>query len=182
MTTAPAPSPGQRITHYGTEVFLGGILIGAAGSLYEAITGNYLPWWLRIWGTVGIFGGIYLMKRHGARLCDQCIARWPLDPTAEVRRHDHRLRRFHLVMDSLEYGGTAKVWIAVGIFLVVVTLLPQPFDNLLIFIANVGLFAFFLAGRTHDQLEPWCPYCRRGRDDDHFFPEPVTPPAAKITK
>lgn len=123
---------------------------------------------------------------HDRKLCDACIAGWPLDPQSEVQRRRHWLRMEH------RWDGATRpvVWfwvllvLAISVGLLVLTITtdlhwPQV-------VMQTAIYVFFaLTGysrHVHKRLEPWCPWCHRDDGDEHFHPEPVAPPSVRADR
>lgn len=120
---------------------------------------------------------------HDHKLCDECIAAWPLDPQAEVEQRRGWLRMEHRWADVRRWITVAISIVVVGIAVglaVMVVVTGQSWPQRAFSIALYVWFGSTAYSRhVHKRLEPWCPWCHRDDGDDHFHPEPVTPPSVK---
>lgn len=124
---------------------------------------------------------------HERKLCEACIAAWPLDPQGEVERY----RRW-LHMEHRWDGGSRRRLAAFGALviaysvIILVLTLALPAFSWPTTIWLITLYGFLIASgyarHIHHRLEPWCPWCHRGRGGDHFNPDPVTPPSVKADR
>lgn len=150
----------------------------------------FLPPVPGVWVLLGSFA-VYITLTiaevaHDHKLCDACIAGWPLDPQAEVEQRRGWLRMEHRWVDARRWliwvVAVAAMVVAVGLATLVVLsdqVWPQRVFSLALYVF-FGLAAY--ARHVHKRLQPWCPWCHRDDGDDHFHPEPVTPPSVKADR
>ena len=124
--------------------------------------------------------------RHDHKLCDACIANWPLDPQTEVDRGrrwlhmDHRWSDAPKLRLALMLGALAVMsLLLVALLFTTDTLWPSQLFNAGVYVV-LALSAY--ARHVHKRLQPWCPWCHRDDGDDHFHPEPVTPPSVRADR
>lgn len=113
--------------------------------------------------------------------CDFCKERMPLNAPEQGERYSQALINRHNGRRTLVLFLAA---ISVPIFMTfVLKPLLGPFTAFGIVPLWALMMYFGWLDRKHDQLQPWCPICRRRGDDgdDHpvVVPEP-TPPSAKV--
>lgn len=138
-----------------------------------------------LWAVANVAAMIALIiteSRHDRRLCERCIADWPLNPEESVRRARRRLRAFHWLVERLPRRHQYALMAAIAV----------PYMAAGIWLSDFG-FAVFSAGlysligmgavvnRAHWKLQPWCPQCRGGGGDT-FSPDPVTPPSVRADR
>lgn len=122
---------------------------------------------------------------HDRRLCDVCVAGWPLDPQAEVDRQRRWLHFDHRWVDAPRGRVTVLcvVLVVASLLLAAVVFFtdqrwPQQVYSLALYLF-FGLAAY--ARHVHKRLQPWCPWCHRD-DGEHFHPEPVAPPSVQADR
>lgn len=145
------------------------------GSLIASAAGEHL---VTQWATSPVAAVLVISAlagiQHKDYLCTACAANFPLDAQREADEHMHHLKRYHrnagwmagsylvlmfttIFFDSKWFGGYgSEIVFAVLLFTLLLPIVRW--------------------GRTHSRLQPWCPWCRRGRgggDDGEF--EPVAP-------
>lgn len=110
--------------------------------------------------TVGVLGVLFASFQHTRELCERCIGRVPLDPTAAVNRSRPALKAVH---------RNKVLIIPIVVFVLAGMVLPEHswwahlFNSLAM---GSCLTANVCTGR-HRLLEPWCPFCHRGDGDDN---------------
>lgn len=107
--------------------------------------------------------------------CPRCVQEMPADGPAEAERHAHALwlqhhqGRLGLYFVLIYFGSFAAGWIAGA---------PETIPGQVIGGAcHLGWVPMFYCDGQHHRLRPWCPWCRRGRDDDDEAPAPPPVPA-----
>jgi hypothetical protein len=118
---------------------------------------------------------IYAAYQHERALCPDCLGAMPLDPAEEVERKRRWLRAMHWLVESrwrLSYVICA--YSAVGF--VVSWILPRTILIPVVWFA-VLIVTLNRLTDTHRTLQPWCPWCRRGKDNDEEVVEPQPDPA-----
>jgi hypothetical protein len=163
------------------------LLIPTGGALY--IASHLLPTDLlaarstvSLLGTACIIAAIVFDRKHSGRLCEVCIAKWPLNPEPLVQRRMRWLRLWH----QLANGGRVVRWTMLGVLL---ALTGASFlsDNTwyrvsLLIVTYTLISGLDLLFRVHARLDAWCPWCRGdgGDDDVELVPPPV--PTARGTR
>lgn len=112
-----------------------------------------------------------MMRRHDRRLCEQCMASLPLNPSEQAARHVRRLWVTHA-------GSQPRLVVPYLAALVGVNFVPGPLGRLLWALLQASMIYLILAYSTHRRLQPWCPWCRGGGgggedEDDPVSPDPV---------
>jgi len=129
------------------------------------------------WVIGGVMIGAFLVHFGHLRgaLCEDCIAAMPLDGHEAARSRKVFLRAFHKLHDGpyamllLLVGMVAMMFVG-GIFE------KRSIPYLLVYSAvNLVLVGFYLTLGIHRRLQPWCPQCHWGRDDDDEETEAPTP-------
>lgn len=107
---------------------------------------------------------------HDDRLCLRCIADSPANPALVVERRRPLLRLFHSATTGAGIATlvvVAAVGVAAGLFI-------RPGWGDLVLILPLGTMVLTV---LHRRVEPWCPYCGWGRDDDgEDTPDPTPDP------
>lgn len=119
----------------------------------------------------GLVGIVFAGMKHDRELCERCMARMPLDSDAAVRRNRPILKARH---HSWWILGTV-----IGL-LVIQDLFPAHSwkSGAVATLGNVVIALFFFVVDRHNRLQPWCPWCRGGGDDEALVPD--TPPGDRI--
>jgi hypothetical protein len=117
---------------------------------------------------------------HGRSLCERCASEAPLNPGMEAERCDRRLRQMHWIGDMPPFVVlTAGFLVIVAVNVAGAVLrLGAPTTLALI---GIGLYVNVIT-RTHNRLQPWCPYCRRGRGDGDPAVTPTPDPAGVVKR
>jgi hypothetical protein len=107
---------------------------------------------------------------HNRRLCERCIASLPLDAAAVAGRYAVRFRVAHLFERKL----FALCYLAVVAGSAV--LHSHPVGRYGWAAAEASLVYLLLVYVTHQRLQPWCPHCRNGGEEQRTptTPNPVT--------
>jgi len=107
---------------------------------------------------------------HNRRLCERCIASMPLDAAAVASRYAVRFRVAHL----FEHKLFAACYLAglVGCSL----LSTDPVGRYGWAVAQASLVYLLLVYGTHQRLQPWCPRCGNGGEEQSAptAPTPVS--------
>ena len=97
---------------------------------------------------------------HANRLCEDCIAEWPLNPETEVKKRKRYIDAYHVIVTTgrrmigmwlvfiSAWIGTAFLLHSAGV----------KTDVNAIFMLPVALM--MLTFYKHDFIRPWCPKCR----------------------
>jgi len=133
----------------------------------------YVPWPVPlILIPLAVFLGLSLLV-HNRHLCERCIAALPLDAATVASRYAVRFRVAHLFESRLFaacYVGT----LAVAAFLY-----GHPVGRFVWAAAEASLVYLLLVYVTHQRLQPWCPYCRNGGEEQHA-PTPPNPVSTRL--
>ena len=131
--------------------------------------------WLILWFALVLTAGAWAFGPsmiHDHRPCVQCAGSWPMNPAEMAERRRRWLWIAHRGL-VLYLGGFLAAWVVVFLFFRGTPLLL------------VYLLAWYpvqqRSHRLHNQLQPWCPYCkhrRRDDDEDVVVPDP-TPSASR---
>ena len=114
---------------------------------------------------VALFLGLSILA-HNRQLCERCIAALPLDASTVAARYAIRFRVAHLFESKL----FALCYLAalVGSSL----LSAHPVGRYGWAVAEASLVYLLVVYVTHQRLQPWCPYCRGGGEEQAA---PTTP-------
>lgn len=157
-----------------------------ASNVLMAVVPQSVMWaqWTLVW-TGYIFGLLPLvMSYYGDQVhvrawdCPTCVARTPiLNSAEEVERQRPRLRWVHDRKRVLTYAAESF-----ALFLAAPFLIPgSPIWRQAVALPWYAVWIYTcLAGEAHRNLQPWCPWCRRGGDGD--VPVDVVPPNPVGTK
>ncbi|HWH00508.1 MAG TPA: hypothetical protein VNV66_14555 [Pilimelia sp.] len=103
---------------------------------------------------------------HNRRLCERCIASLPLDAAAVANRYALRFRTAHLFENRL---------LAVGYLVAVAAAsfgYAHPVGRYGWAAAEASLVYLLFVYVTHQRLQPWCPHCENGGQEQS---SPTTP-------
>jgi hypothetical protein len=143
------------------------ILVGAliALTLLPAVA-SFVPWQAQVvLLAVAVFLGLSILA-HNRRLCERCIASLPLDASTVADRYAVRFRVAHLFesrLFALCYLGA----VAGSSFLY-----SHPVGRYGWAVAQASLVYLLLVYVTHQRLQPWCPHCKNGGEEQTA---PTTP-------
>lgn len=153
-----------------------------------AIPTNILPAWFTAVGTSLLVMAWFAMNDHERKLCDRCIAQWPLDPQAEVVKHDRALRGVHFLYNHRpRWGGRYGLSILFAVlFLAIyapVSVFGPEWARWLVDAALNLVFIPWLLWVTyqHKRLDGWCPYCRH-RGPGQMTADPVPQPTVRADR
>ncbi|KUM97357.1 hypothetical protein AQI95_41800 [Streptomyces yokosukanensis] len=166
-----------RIRHYGLP------LITAALGAYTAAmwalppSHNWQGRAVRLTALTAIAAGTFLAQAHEqGTLCERC-GQLPEDVEARARR-----RRPLLAWDHITRGTQRRHRVSEAIFWALVIgpmLAPAAWGPALATAGFAWVTTDLWATRMHNRLAWWCPWCRRGGDDENTpAPEPRIPLAA----
>jgi hypothetical protein len=109
------------------------------------------------------------MRRHDRRLCEQCVAAMPLNPSEEASRYRRRFWTAH----SLSEPRYLVPYLVVLIGSNFASSAPGRIAWALIQSSMIYLIA---AQVTHRRLQPWCPWCRDDGGGEHVDEAPPVLP------
>lgn len=161
-----------RFAHYSRQ-YTPLILMAGIGWSYIPLGSN--PWWLRVLNILYVYATTYAIWAgisHTARLCDRCIARFPLNGSELAATRRHRLWANHFHWKRWIFGPLAAelmiqfVGPRFGLRGMWNALAWTPF-------ALLFIWGYWRIMMTHDRLSAWCPWCRHNRPpDDVLEPDP----------
>src|SRR5205814_4149611 len=96
---------------------------------------------------------------HNRRLCARCIAALPLDASAVADRYALRFRVAHLFESKLFALGYLAVVLGSSL------MYAHPVGRYAWAAVEASLMYLLVVYVTHQRLQPWCPYCRNGGDE-----------------
>ena len=153
------------IGHY-APWFLSAVIAGLIVLTLIPAASTAVPWALLLaLVPLAIVAGGYILD-HNRRLCERCIGAMPLDPSTVAARYAIRFRVAHLFERKL---------FAIGYLAVVVgslVLYDNPVGRYGCAITQASLVYLMLVYITHQRLQPWCPFCRHGGEEQSA---PTTP-------
>jgi hypothetical protein len=110
---------------------------------------------------------------HNRGLCERCIASMPLEATAVAGRYSARFRVAHFFEHKLfAFGYVAAL---VGFSL----LYFHPLGKYAWAAAQASLAYLLLVYTTHQRLQPWCPQCASG-GEEQLTPTAPTPVSSTL--
>jgi hypothetical protein len=130
----------------------------------------FIPWpVLAAVLVVAFFMGTSI-RSHNRRLCERCIASLPLDAPTVASRYARRFRVAHLFENKLFALCYLIVLVASSL------LYGNPIGRFGWAVAAASLVYLLSVYVTHQRLQPWCPYCRNGGEDQvsPSTPSPVS--------
>jgi len=156
---------GRIVGHYAPRLLLGIVATLVVLTLVPAAA-DLVPWPASLALLTGaVLLGVSLVA-HNRRLCERCIAALPLDASMVASRYRVRFRVAHLFESRLFVLG----------YLIVLTgsalLSASPLGRYLWAAVEASLGYLLLVYVTHRRLQPWCPYCRNGGEEQRA---PTTP-------
>ncbi len=104
---------------------------------------------------------------HNRRLCERCIASLPLDAATVAGRYAVRFRVAHLFESRL--FALCYLGALVGSSL----LYSHPVGRYGWAVAEASLGYLLLVYVTHQRLQPWCPQCKNGGEEQPARPTPT---------
>jgi hypothetical protein len=162
---------GKTVGHYAPWFLVA--LVGAFIGLTLAPDAfSFLSWQvLIVLLAFALFSGVSILL-HNRQLCERCIAALPLDAATVADRYSLRFRTAHLFERKL---------IAIGYLATVLAssfLSTHPVGRYAWALAQVSLIYLVLVYVTHQRLQPWCPYCKNGGEEQNA-PTPPRPIPAR---
>lgn len=169
------------------------VLLGTAHTFAIAITPelkgplNWVMWPLVIAHGFGLF---FLGRQHEPVTCAACWDRFPINPEEQAaRRARPSLAFVHVVMwvggwinripfmDVLTSAFLASMLMMMALVSAARIFIGPPWISMVLL-----FYILFLvhSAQRHAQLQPWCPWCRRGGDDDKEPEEPEPQPSTGI--
>ena len=146
-------------------------LVGAliALTLVPAVSSR-VPWLVLVaLLAVAVFLGLSILA-HNRHLCERCIASLPLDAATVAARYAVRFRIAHLFESKL-FALCYLAGLVGSSFLY-----SHPVGRYGWALAQGSLVYLLLVYVTHQRLQPWCPHCRNGGEEQAAptTPSPVT--------
>ena len=133
-----------------------------------------LAYWQALLGLLVVAAFLaYALFKHHRGLCEHCAAALPLDAAAVASRYGARFRVVHL----FERKG-----LAVGYLAAVVAasfLYEHPVGRFAWAVAQASLAYLLIVYVTHQRLQPWCPDCRAG-GEEQVTPSTPTPVSTSV--
>ncbi len=160
------------IGHYAPwllAALVGGLVVM---TLVPAVS-SAVPWQLLL---LALAAAVYLgfsVLSHNRHICERCIASLPLDASATAVRYAVRFRVAHLFERKL---------FALGYLSAVMTsalLHSHAVGRYGWALAESSLVYLLLVYVTHQRLQPWCPHCRNG-GEEQTTPTTPNPVASRI--
>jgi hypothetical protein len=107
---------------------------------------------------------------HTRRLCERCVAALPLDAAKVADRYGRRFRIAHLFESKLFALGYLVVVAGASFFY------DDPIGKYPVAAIQASLAYLLFAYVTHQRLQPWCPHCKHGGEEQitPVTPTPVT--------
>lgn len=164
--------------HWGEHALVGAMVVGSASDWTPVSdkVSDIIGW--MVGGAMIVAFVVHFSHLRGA-LCEDCIKAMPLDGHETARRRKPLLWAYHRLYDS----RNTMLYVLLG--LVAVSALAGNFlekrsaPSLILFnLVTLGIIGIYVANGVHRRLQPWCPYCRWGRDDED---ETVAPAPAPVT-
>jgi hypothetical protein len=117
-----------------------------------------------------LVGMILTRWRHAGRLCEACIAEWPLDPETEVSKRMRYINAYHFILDSARRAVSIFV-VFIAAWIASMLLFRAPVVDA---VFGLPLALLMLTFYKHDFIRPWCPKCRRWDDGGghEWVPDP----------
>lgn len=134
---------------------------------------TYVPWQVLALVLVATALLAVSVFAHNRRLCERCIAAMPLDASTVASRYAARFRVAHLFESKL----SALLYLAVLVGLS--TLYTDPVGRYGWAAAQASLVYLLLAYVAHQRLQPWCPRCRNG-GEEQTAPAVPTPVSTQV--
>ena len=157
----------QRLGHHAGEV----LILAIAGVIIVGL--HPLPGVFALTGALALILVVLVswlaMRRHDRRLCEQCVAAMPLNPSEQATRYRRRFWTAH----SLSEPRYLLPYLTVLIGSNFATSGPGRVAWALIQSSMIYLIA---AQATHRRLQPWCPWCREDGGGEHVAEEPPVLP------
>jgi hypothetical protein len=156
-----------RIGHHASAMLIASI--GGA-----VVLGMYpLPGVFSFSVPIALFGFVllswFLMRQHDRRLCEQCMASMPLNPSEEAVRYKRRFWMAHT-------GSEPRFLIPYLAVLIGSNFTTTTVGRVGWAIVQLSMIYLILAHSTHRRLQPWCPWCSDGGGGEHVDETPPVLP------
>jgi hypothetical protein len=109
------------------------------------------------------------LRRHDRRLCEQCVAAMPLNPSAQATKYRRRFWTAHHLSEPRYLVPYLVVLIGSNF----ATSTPGRIGWALV---QSSMLFLILAYSTHRRLQPWCPWCSDGGGGDDVTETPPVLP------
>jgi len=109
-----------------------------------------------------------ILRRHDRRLCEQCVAALPLNPSGRAAGYRFRFRLAHL-------GSRPDALAAYFAVLVGTNFIPGVVGKALWTAAQLSMIYLIRSYVAHRRLQPWCPWCSDGAGGSELIDDPVAP-------
>jgi hypothetical protein len=106
------------------------------------------------------------MRQHDRSLCEHCVAALPLDAAERAARCRLRFRLAHA-------GNEPRLLVPYLAGLALVNFAPGPAGRVVWMLAQLTLVYLLRCTVTHRRLQPWCPWCRGGGQEDPASTDPL---------
>lgn len=106
------------------------------------------------------------MRRHDRNLCEHCVAAVPLDAAQRAAGYRLRFRLAHA-------GSEPRLVLPYLAALALANFAPGAPGRVLWALAQLTLVYLLRSAVTHRRLQPWCPWCRGGGQDDRVSTDPL---------
>jgi len=160
---------GRIVGHYAPRLLLGIVATLVVLTLVPAAA-DLVPWPASLALLTGaVLLGVSLVA-HNRRLCERCIAALPLDASLVASRYRVRFRVAHLFESKLFALGYLAVVAGSSFFY------DNPVGKYPAAVVEASLAYLLFAYVTHQRLQPWCPHCKHGGEEQitPVTPTPVT--------
>jgi MFS family permease len=155
----------RTIGHY-AHWYLAALVCGLMVLTVAPAAGAFVPWpAMVLLIAVAVLLGLSMLA-HNRRLCERCMAALPLDASAVAARYRLRFRVAHLFERRLFALGYLTTLLGSSL------MAADPVGRYLWALAEASLVYLLLVYVTHQRLQPWCPYCRHGGEEQTT---PTTP-------
>lgn len=157
----------QRLGHHASEVLI--LAVGAA-----IVVGLHpLPGVFMLTGPLAVIMLVLIsylaMRRHDRRLCEQCVAAMPLNPSAEAARYRRRFWTAHSLSEP-------RYLVPYFIVLIGSNFATSPVGRIAWAVIQSSMLYLIASHVTHRRLQPWCPWCSDGGGGEHVEESPPVLP------
>jgi hypothetical protein len=157
----------QRLGHHASEVLIlaiaGVIVIG----LHPLPGAFVLTVPLAL--VIVVLASWLAMRRHDRRLCEQCVAAMPLNPSAEAVRFRRRFWTAHSLSQP-------KYLVPYLVVLVGSNFATSLTGRIAWAIIQSSMLYLIASQVTHRRLQPWCPWCSDGGGGEEIEETPPVLP------
>lgn len=105
------------------------------------------------------------MRRHDRRLCEQCVAAMPLNPSEQAARYRRRFWTAHSFSEP-------RYLVPYLVVLIGSNFATSPAGRIGWAIVQSSMLYLIMSQATHRRLQPWCPWCRDGGGGEHVKDTP----------